>query len=611
MSGPSLNRVVHFLRRAAAPAGGEEDGELLRRFVAAGEEAAFAGLVRRHGAMVLGVCRRLLDDAHEAEDAFQATFLVLARRAAAVRKQDSVASWLYGVAYRVSRRARAAAAQRQRAVGAAVEPVSTADPTAEAAWREMRLVIDEELSRLPEKYRAPLVLCYLEGKTNEEAARLLGWTKGTVSGRLARARDLLRPRLARRGLAPAAGGVGVLLAEHGAAPASSALVETTVNAVLAGRLSAPAAALAGGVIRAMFLKKVTTVAMLVVALGVGGGGVGLLKQYAPGGEEQPGKGKRGVVFTLPEEPKKEADDLQKLQGTWQAVTLEYNGEKLSAEAVKKFRVLIQDNTITFDPDGNKREASFSLGTTNKPKAIFLKADPKASMVRGIYALEDGRLKLCFDNDEGKTTPTEFATKADSGLTLITLERAAAVTKAPEEKRYVFEMKDKPWKEVIEWFADVSGLRFTGKEMPPGTLTFARPKDKQYTIPEIVDIINEALLADKKTPYHLVRRAQTFTLVPADEKIPQPVPFTSLEDLDKFGRTEIIRVEVRLKGGRSAEVIAAVRKQKSPWGSGMTRGGGSWLTLVDTTASVREIIKTLRAADALAEDAAPRPGRTAR
>jgi RNA polymerase sigma factor (sigma-70 family) len=600
MASRSLNRVVDFLRRAAAPAAGEQDGELLRRFIAAGEEAAFAGLVRRHGAMVLGVCRRLLDDAHEAEDAFQATFLVLARRAAAVRKQDSVASWLYGVAYRVSSRARAAAAQRPRPIGAAEEPISTADPMAEAAWRELRPVIDEELSRLPEKYRAPLVLCYLEGKTNEEAARLLGWTKGTVSGRLARARDLLRPRLARRGLAPAAGGVAVLLTEHASPPASAALVETTVNAVLAGRLSAPAAALAGGVIRAMFLKKMATAASFVVGLALVGSGVGLLKQFAPGGDAQPGMVKPGVVFTLPAEPRKDPDDLQKLQGTWQAIALEYNGEKLSAEAVKKFRILISGNAILFDPDGNKREASFSLGTTDKPRAIFLKADSNVSTVRGIYALDDGRLKLCFDNDKGKTTPTDFATQPDSGLTLITLERAAAVAKAPAEKRYAFEMKDKPWKQVIEWFADVTGLRYTGKEMPPGTFTFASPANKQYTIPEIVDIFNEALLADKKAPYLLVRRAQTFTLVPADEKIPPPVPLASLEELDKFGRTEIVRVEVRLKGARSAEVMAAVGKLMSPWGEAMTMGGGSRLTLIDTTESVREILKTLRAADELAE-----------
>src|SRR5262249_9661801 len=161
-------------------------------------------------------------------------------------------------------------------------------------------------------------------------------------------------------------------------------------------LSASAAALARGVIRTMFVKKVATLTALVVGLGLVASGAGLLRQYAPGGEEQPSKGKPGVIFTLPEEPKKESEDLPKLQGTWQAVALEHNGEKLSADVVKKFRVIIRDNTITFDPDGNKREASFSLGTSNKLKAIFLKADPKAPMVRAIYALEDGRLKLCLD-----------------------------------------------------------------------------------------------------------------------------------------------------------------------------------------------------------------------
>jgi uncharacterized protein (TIGR03067 family) len=533
----------------------------------------------------------------------------------------------------------------------------------------------------------------------------------------------------------------------------------------------------------MFVKKITTLAALVVGLGLVAGGAGLLRQYAPGGEEQPPKGKPGVIFTLPEEPKKEPDDLQKLQGDWQAVALEHNGAKLSAEAVKMFRVVIRGNTIIFDPDGNRREASFALSTNNKPKAILLKTDPKTPMVRGIYALEDGRLKLCFDNDEGKATPTEFATKADSGLTLITLQRAA-VAKAPEEKRYAFSMKNKPWKEVIdwfadqtglafsgayipkgtftftppegkqytipeivdiinealqaekdgkyllirrtqtfslvpadeklpdgnkhsvaiedlpkygkseivrvdvrlksgkavdwapqlrklmsawgdaipieetnqlvlidrvanlqeivktlqasgalgakapeekrytlamkekpwkdviEWFADVSGLRYTGKETPPGTFTFNGPKDKQYTIPEIVDIINEALLADKKTPYLLIRRprqppAGTFALVPADQKLPPPVPRIELDELDKFGRTEIVLVMLKLKGGRSAEVIAALRKLQSPWGSATTSAGGLRLTLIDTTASVREIIKTLRADGVLDEDAAPR------
>jgi RNA polymerase sigma factor (sigma-70 family) len=426
MPGASMNRVVQFLRRTVAPTGSEEDGELLRRFIAAGEEAAFAGLVRRHGAMVFGVCRRLLNDIHDAEDAFQATFLVLARRAASVRKPDAVASWLYGVAYRVARKARTVQ-RNNRPLADAPEPTSSADPVAEATWRELRPVIDEELNRLPEKYRAPLVLCYLEGRTNEEAARLLGWTKGTVSGRLARARDLLRPRLARRGLALPAGGVAAVLAH--AEGASAALLETTVKTALAGGASVPATVLAEGVMRAMFVKKMTTLAVVVLALGLAGAGVGLLRQPGPaaagdGEEKEAPKGKAGVVFTLPEVPNKEADDLEKMQGSWQAVAIEHDGEKLPAESIKTFRVVIRDNTIIFDPDGNRREASLALGTNHKPRTIWLKTQAKGPMVRGIYDLEDGRLKICFDNDEGKTVPTDFATKAGSGLTLIALERAA-------------------------------------------------------------------------------------------------------------------------------------------------------------------------------------------
>jgi RNA polymerase sigma-70 factor (ECF subfamily) len=606
MPGPSLNRVVQFLRRATDPAGGDEDGELLRRFVAAREEAAFAGLVRRHGAMVLGVCRRVLDDAHEAEDAFQATFLVLARRAAAVRKQDSVASWLYGVAYRVALKARTASARRNPGSGAATEPASADDPAAEAAWRELRPVIDEELSHLPEKYRAPLILCYLEGKTNEEAARLLGWTKGTVSGRLARARDLLRPRLARRGLGLAGGGVAVLLAQHGAPTASAALLETTISAVLAGRLSAPAAAIAGGVMRAMFLKKLTTLAALVVGLGIVAGGVGLLRQSAPGGEEQrrpsaprgeeqPEKAKPGVVFTLPEESKKEADDLPKLQGVWQAVTLEHNGEKLSAEAAQKFRVVIRDNTITFDPEGNKREASFALATGSKPKAILLKTDPKAPMVCGIYEVTDRELKICLDNDTGKTTPTEFATKRNSGLTLIELRRVPEA-KAGDEKRYSFSMKDKPWKEVIDWFADQSGLAFSGVYKPTGNFTFVSPPGKQYTLPEIIDILNESLMPQK---YILITRTQTFTLWPADERLSDgPKGSVSIEDLPKYGKSEIVRVNVRVKSGKAADLAPDLRKQMSAWGDVIVIEPTNQLILIDTVASLREIVKTLQASGAL-------------
>jgi RNA polymerase sigma factor (sigma-70 family) len=175
------------------------DAELLERFVARRDHDAFAALVRRHGPMVFGVCRRVLRDPHDAEEAFQVTFLVLVRKAGRVRQPERLANWLYGVAHRVACKAKVASARRgahERAAARTVDgPVTVgSDET------ELRAVLDEELVALPEKYRAALVLCYLEGLTNEEAARRLGWPTGSMSYRLARGRELLRRRLARRGL---------------------------------------------------------------------------------------------------------------------------------------------------------------------------------------------------------------------------------------------------------------------------------------------------------------------------------------------------------------------------------------------------------------------------
>src|SRR5262249_49644610 len=151
-------------------------------------------LLQRHGPMVLGVCRRVVGDSHAAEDAFQATFLVLARRAAAIRKQESVGSWLFGVAQRIAMQARApAAAQRERERQAATMPRS--EPLDELTWQELRAVLDEEVGRLPEKYRAAVVLCHLEGKTYEQAARELGCPKSTLAKRVGKAHELLRGRL--------------------------------------------------------------------------------------------------------------------------------------------------------------------------------------------------------------------------------------------------------------------------------------------------------------------------------------------------------------------------------------------------------------------------------
>src|SRR5262245_46473131 len=191
------------------------DGELLDRFVTRHDNGAFETLVRRHGPMVLRTCRRALGNMHAAEDAFQATFLVLARKAASIRNRGSVGGWLYEVAYHLAIRARADAARRERHERRAPD-MATVEAAGGDSHEEIQAMIDEELHRLPEKYRTPLVLCYMEGKTNTQAAKELGWPAGSMSSRLARAREMLRDRLAGRGVALSAGGLAVILGENAA-----------------------------------------------------------------------------------------------------------------------------------------------------------------------------------------------------------------------------------------------------------------------------------------------------------------------------------------------------------------------------------------------------------
>lgn len=208
----------------------EGDRQLLHRFVHDKDEAAFAELVRRYGPMVLGVGRRVLSDWHDAEDAFQATFLVLARKSGLIRRPELLANWLYGVAHRVAVRARIRAArrlERERQAAAMTVPVTL--PNCDVAWRELRTVLDEEMSRLPAKYRGPLVLCYLQGLTNDAAARRLGRPSGTMSWLLAHGRNLLRKRLLKRGLTLSAGGLALWLAQQ---TASAAVSESLAGAAV-------------------------------------------------------------------------------------------------------------------------------------------------------------------------------------------------------------------------------------------------------------------------------------------------------------------------------------------------------------------------------------------
>jgi RNA polymerase sigma factor (sigma-70 family) len=253
-----VGSLIRYLRRLTPPAEGDSDGLLLDRFVD-GDEDAFAALLQRHGALVWGVCVRTLPMAHDAEDAFQAVFVVLARKAGGLRRTEPLAPWLHRVAWRTAQKARA----RRSSCGPVEDRPTSMDPATALLGNELRGLIDEEIDRLPERCRRPVLLCLVEGLTNEEAALRLGCPVGTVQSRLSRARDRLRRALARRGVeAPAT--LGALTAS--AVPAH--LLRSSLPSIAS---SAAVSALAKGVLFTMSLKRYE-IALVLLVLSVAGSG---------------------------------------------------------------------------------------------------------------------------------------------------------------------------------------------------------------------------------------------------------------------------------------------------------------------------------------------------
>jgi RNA polymerase sigma factor (sigma-70 family) len=289
--------LAYFNRMSGGEIARAADAELLLRFAAWRESDAFAELVRRHGPMVLAVCRRILGNLHDAEDAFQATFLVLAARPHAVGSPASLASWLHGVAQRIALRAQVQAVRQRRRdlLGAKPEGVECSPDT---AWHEERAVLDAEVARLPNRIREVFVLCCLEGFTHEEAGRRLGIPGGTVASRLSRARERLRDRLTRRGI-----GIGAVAASLAALEANAAepavALGGLVQAVTAhatssfsapGSLSPRVALLTQGVLKAMWMTKLKIAVAVVLAFGALGIGAGMVftraAQSGSGGPDQ-------------------------------------------------------------------------------------------------------------------------------------------------------------------------------------------------------------------------------------------------------------------------------------------------------------------------------------
>jgi len=280
-----ISQVVQQLRKAVLLQDIDRlsDGQLLGRLVEQRDQAACSALVRRHGRMVWGVCRRLLDH-HDAEDAFQATFLVLVRRAASVKPREMVANWLHGVAHQTALKARSLAAKRRAREKQVLEMPQPQAAEADL-WSDLQPLLDQELSRLPDKYRAIIVLCDLEAKPRREAAQQLGCPEGTVASRLARARALLAKRLVKRGVVVSAGALAIVLSEKASACAPASALSTTIKAATAlaagqaaaaGLISGNVAALIKGVLQGMLLSKLKMAAsafLVVAAAGLGAGSV--------------------------------------------------------------------------------------------------------------------------------------------------------------------------------------------------------------------------------------------------------------------------------------------------------------------------------------------------
>ena len=411
------------------------DSELLRRFVEVRDRSAFELVVRRHAELVWGVCRATLPhDPHAAEDAFQATFLALARRAAAVR-DGSAAGWLFRVARNAAGRASARSARRRTEPLPELLVADTPPADESASVHERAPVVVEEVDRLGAALRDPVVLCFFEGCTHAEAAARLGWPVGTVASRLARAKDLLRARLTRRGVAlPAAGPVAVLMAS-GASAASVRHVLAIVGAP-AGRIPPGVLSLTQGVLSTMHVAQLkTAVAVVFLAVGLAAAAVAAVPRTGSSAVAA-----ERVAFVSPAAPRapqkekldpkeREAKELKALKGDWRFVRMETNEFNYSEDELAKMRAAFSGNDLHISGIVDEGEDyKLALTPTETPCHIDLTVqggdeNPNAGKTAyGIYELTGDTFKLCVPERsfEPKDRPTEL--KAGDKLIFFVLER---------------------------------------------------------------------------------------------------------------------------------------------------------------------------------------------
>jgi len=427
MATSQMNGVIQCLRMVLQDDAGRNDAKLLEDFISRHDASALTVLVRRHGPMIWGVCRRVLNNYHDAEDAFQATFLVLVRKAGSIASRELLANWLYGVAHQTALKARATAAKRSKRERQVIEMPEPAviehDP-----WRDLQPVLDEELSRLPDKYRGVIVLCDLESKTRKEAARQLGLPEGTVASRLARARVMLARRLKGRGVALSGGALAALLARQAAAGVPCSVVDATIKAAsllaagkaATGVISLKVAVLTEGAMKAMFLTKLKTAAVGLAVTALCAAGLIFQTQiperaHGQSGPEQSISDKNGAKRNEHKKPEK-ASDLDRLQGTWRVVSDSTNPNDGDVE-----NWTIEGRTVRVAIESKKTGTTkayrrFRLDETATPKRIdFVEGNAgnlfaleawdtlfdDADLLReGIYSIDDDALTIRVSRKKG-------------------------------------------------------------------------------------------------------------------------------------------------------------------------------------------------------------------
>jgi RNA polymerase sigma factor (sigma-70 family) len=426
--------VIRHLSRAAVLSDdvARPDAELLADFIARREESAFTALVRRHGPMVLAVCRRVVGNPHDADDAFQAAFLVLARKSASIVDRGLLANWLYGVAYRTALEARTRMLRRS---AAETTLPNFPDPAGEPADdnAELLALLDRELNRLADKYRVPVVLCELEGRSRREAAELLGIPEGTLSSRLAAARRMLADRLLRRGVAVSVGAVTAALS-HRAASASvpASLIARAVTAATSDSGAPTVVALSQGVLKAMLLKKLQMTAALsllgigtvVLTFGLGAG--------RPAAAQPDDKPKPSPV----EKPPETKPGKGSLLGGWKIIKATANGREESADHGPTALFFGADKGYMMGKDDLFAAFTYKVDGTAKPNHIDLVLDGEAVVGKthkliGLIELSGEFMKLAL-SEGADARPEAFESKEGSRTIVLVLQRDKDV-KEPDPK----------------------------------------------------------------------------------------------------------------------------------------------------------------------------------